>query len=49
MMNAYDELYLGRAQIALGAMLDYAVNDLHFKLEKFYHLFLMLRNGNILL
>ena len=40
MMNAYDELYLGRAQIALGAMLDYAVNDLHFKLEKFYHLFL---------
>ena len=31
MIHAYNELYLGKAQTALGSMLDYAVHTLGFR------------------
>lgn len=40
MMYAYDEYYLPRAIKALGRMLDYAVNDLGYKLEEVWQMFL---------
>lgn len=40
MMNAYNEVYLGRAQTALARMLDFAVNDLGYGLTEFFGLFL---------
>ncbi len=39
-MNAYSEIYLGRAQTALARMLDFAVNDLGYDLTEFFKLFL---------
>lgn len=39
-MHAYDKLYLEKAQIALGSMLDYAVYDLHYEAERFWALFI---------
>ena len=40
-MHAYDRLYLERARITMGCMLDHAVNDLKIGLGEFYGLFLM--------
>lgn len=39
-MHAYDKLYLEKAQIALGSMLDYAVYDLQYEAERFWELFI---------
>ena len=40
MICAYDKLYLDKARIALGRMLDFAVYDLNYNLTEFYNLFL---------
>lgn len=40
MIHAYDELYLEKAQTALGGMLEYAVNDIGYRIEDFWTLFL---------
>ena len=40
MMHAYDKVYLDKAQVALGRMLDFAVYDLAYDLEDFFGLFL---------
>ena len=40
MICAYDPNYLDKAQTALGSMLDYAVNDLHYDVTAFFNLFL---------
>lgn len=40
MMIAYDKLYLEKARIALGRMLDFAVYDLKYSLSDFWDLFL---------
>ncbi len=39
-MNAYSELYVEKAQIALGDMLHYAVYDLRMEASRFYRMFL---------
>ena len=39
-MNAYSELYVEKAQIALGSMLHYAVYDLRMEVSRFYKMFL---------
>ena len=41
MTHAYDKCYLDKARTALGRMLDFAVYELHYELEKFWNLFLM--------
>lgn len=40
MTRAYDKIYLEKARIALGRMLDFAVYDLNFDLAGFFALFL---------
>ena len=40
-IHAYSKLYLDRAMINLGAMLDFATNTLNYHLEKFYSYFLV--------
>lgn len=40
MMNAYDKTYLEKARTVLGRMLDFAVHDLGYDLERFYGFFL---------
>lgn len=40
MMYAYDELYLEKARIALGRMLDFAVYQLGYSIEEFFDLFI---------
>ena len=40
MIHAYDKLYLSKAQVSLGSMLDFAVYDLKISLEDFYNSFL---------
>ena len=40
MMHAYDKTYLDKARTSLGRMLDFAVYDLHYDIEAFFHLFL---------
>lgn len=40
MMNAYDRIYLEKAQTALGSMLDYAVYDLGYEPDPFWELFI---------
>lgn len=40
MMNAYDRIYLEKARVALGRMLDYAVYDLKYDLATYWELFL---------
>ena len=40
MIHAYDKLYLEKAQYALARMLDFAVYELDYSLEKFFGLFL---------
>ena len=39
-MHAYDSMYLERARVTFGSMLDYAVHGLRWQLKKFYGLFL---------
>lgn len=38
--RAYDEVYVGKAQVCLGRMLDFAVNNLNFDIEEFFSLFI---------
>ena len=40
MIRAYDKLYLDKAQTALARMLDFAVYELDYSLEKFFDLFI---------
>ncbi len=40
MIHAYDKIYLEKARVALGRMLDYAVNDLKYNLTHFFDLFI---------
>ena len=40
MIHAYDKVYLDKARIALGRMLDFAVYDLGYDMEEFFGLFL---------
>lgn len=40
MIYAYDKVYLDKARTALGRMLDFAVYDLKYDLEKFFDLFM---------
>ena len=40
MIRAYDKIYLEKARIALGRMLDFAVYDLKYDLEEFFDLFI---------
>ncbi len=52
MMHAYDEMYLSKAQQAMGDMLHFAVHDLKWDIEKFYAAFIFtglaesVKNGN---
>lgn len=40
MIYAYDKVYLDKARISLGRMLDFAVHDLEYDLEEFFNLFI---------
>lgn len=40
MTPAYDEVYLGKARVALGRMLDFAVYDLKYDISDFFDLFI---------
>ena len=40
MISAYDNVYLERAKISLGRMLDFAVYDLGYTLEEFINMFI---------
>ena len=40
MIRAYDKVYLDKARIALGRMLDFAVYDLEYDIAEFFDLFL---------
>lgn len=40
MIHAYDKIYLDKARIALGRMLDFAVYDLQYDIEEFFNLFI---------
>ena len=40
MIHAYDEIYLGKAQMTLAWMFDYAVNGCRIDVEEFYRMFL---------
>ena len=40
MIRAYDKIYLDKAQSALARMLDFAVYELNYPLEKFFNLFI---------
>ena len=40
MIHAYDKIYLDKARIALGRMLDFAVYDLQSDIEEFFNLFI---------
>lgn len=40
MIRAYDKVYLEKARVALGRMLDFAVYDLHMELREFWERFL---------
>ena len=40
MMNAYDRMYLDKARIAMGCMLDSAVNQMRLDIDKYFELFI---------
>ena len=40
MINAYDKVYLEKARINFGRMLDFAVYDLKYDISDFFDLFL---------
>jgi DNA-binding transcriptional regulator YiaG len=46
MINAYDKTYLDKAQTSLGRMMDYAVYDLNYEADSFFHLFLVSGNAD---
>lgn len=41
MINAYDKVYLEKAQTVLGRMMDYAVYDLGYEADRFFELFIV--------
>lgn len=40
MIHAYDKIYLEKARIALGRMLDFAVYDLNYDIDVFFRMFI---------
>lgn len=46
MMHAYDKIYLDKARINLGRMLDFAVYDLKYDLTDFFQLFINSKIAN---
>ena len=40
MIHAYDQVYLDKARVVLGRMLDFAVYDLNYDITKFFNMFL---------
>lgn len=40
MIHAYDKIYLDKARLALGRMLDFAVYDLKYDISEFFNLFI---------
>ena len=40
MICAYDKVYLDKARVALGRMLDFAVYDLKYDITEFFNLFI---------
>ena len=40
MIHAYDKVYLEKARVALGRMLDFAVFDLKYDISDFFALFI---------
>ena len=40
MIHAYDKLYVENAMVVLASMLDYAVNDLGYKISEFFSMFI---------
>ena len=40
MIHAYDKVYLEKARISVGRMLDFSVNDLHYDIGDFFELFI---------
>lgn len=47
MTRAYDEAYLGKARTVLARMLDFAVYDLKYDIEKFFQLFIFSGVANL--
>ena len=47
MTSAYDEAYLGKARTVLARMLDFAVYDLKYDIEKFFQLFIFSGVANL--
>lgn len=47
MIHAYNELYLDKAQVSLGTMLDFAVNTIHYKIGTFMDLFIGSGNATL--
>lgn len=40
MIHAYDQVYLDKARVVLGRMLDFAVYDLNYDITEFFNMFL---------
>ena len=40
MIHAYDKIYLDKARVVLGRMLDFAVYDLNYDITEFFNMFL---------
>ncbi len=40
MIHAYDKVYLDKARVALGRMLDFAVHDLKYDIAEFFNMFI---------
>lgn len=40
MIHAYDKVYLDKARVALGRMLDFAVYDLQYDISEFFEMFI---------
>ena len=40
MICAYDRLYLDKARISMGRMLDFAVHELKYNIELFFQMFI---------
>ena len=40
MIRAYDKVYLDKARVAMGRMLDFAVYDLKYEISSFFELFI---------
>lgn len=40
MIHAYDKVYLEKARVAMGRMLDFAVYDLKYEISRFFELFI---------